>query len=73
MSDQFALSEAERRDALWLRLKAYMEGRLQQHRVSNDSDKTPDATAKLRGRIAELNYLIDLDRPVEHVPVEPGD
>lgn len=73
MAEQFEFSDAERRDPLWNRIKAFLEGRLQSHRLDNDNNKSPEDTAKLRGRIAELKYLLDLDRRVEHVPAEPGD
>ncbi len=68
------LSPADLRDPLWLRIQAHFTGRLESHRVQNDIDKTPEATAKLRGRIAEVKYLLDLAAPpAPHVPIEADD
>lgn len=47
----------------WTRFKAQITARLSDLRSSNDGDKSPEHTAKLRGRIAELKNLLALDIP----------
>lgn len=44
----------------WLRLAKYLEARRQQLRTENDGDLAAESTAKLRGRIQEINDLLDL-------------
>lgn len=62
----FHLSENDKSTALWLRLKAHMEGRLAAARVRNDGALTEAETAALRGEIRALKALIRLDavRPI---------
>lgn len=43
---------------LWLRLQKYLQARLDTHRRKNDGNLTPEDTAVLRGRIAELKWLL---------------
>lgn len=64
--EQFLLSEHDKAQGLWLRLKAYFEDRLAYARQRNDAVQPEDQTAALRGRIACLKELIALgdDRPV---------
>jgi hypothetical protein len=57
------LTEAEKSSALWKKLKAHLEERLELNRKKNDGDLTEIQTAKLRGRNSELKHLIDLDNP----------
>lgn len=62
----FHLSENDKSTALWLRLKAHMEGRLAAARVRNDGALTEAETAALRGEIKTLKALtrLDLARPM---------
>ena len=55
---EIVLSERERIDPLWLRLRERLQARLDLYRRQNDNDLTPEQTAMLRGRIRELKYLI---------------
>lgn len=57
------LTEQERHSELWRKLKAHFEARLQKHRVANDKAQAAEETAKLRGRIAELKELMNLENP----------
>lgn len=67
-ADTFKLTEQERGSALWQRLKAHIESRLESHRRKNDNDAPDEKTAKLRGRIAECKILLALDKPIPVVP-----
>jgi len=58
----FTLTAADRESPLWRRFEAHLNERLAVLREQNDADKTPDATAHIRGRIAELKTLLDLAR-----------
>jgi hypothetical protein len=66
MSD-FNLTDAERISPVWARVKEIIEDRIAKHRIANDGDKSPEDTAKLRGRIAELKDLLKLDRAIPPV------
>jgi hypothetical protein len=55
--ERFELSEVEKRSPLWMRLDKFLATRLELHRMQNDGDKDPIATAHLRGRIAEIKFL----------------
>jgi hypothetical protein len=56
------LTDAEKISPLWIKIKEHLEERIEKHRASNDKTQPADATEKLRGRIAELNYLRGLDK-----------
>lgn len=62
----FHLSDQEKAQPLWLRLKAHLEDRLAIMRARNDVVQPEDQTAANRGEIACLKKLIALgdDRPV---------
>jgi hypothetical protein len=67
VTDPFQLSEHDKAQGLWLRLKSYLEGRLADARKRNDDMSLPEYdTAALRGEIRTLKRLIALDaaRPV---------
>lgn len=67
------VSELERQSPLWLKLKSHMEKRIAALRVKNDSDKDTEATAKLRGRIAELKILAALDNPAPQLQADDSE
>jgi len=46
--------------AAWLRMVKYLEARRAQLRAENDGDLPLDRTAKQRGRIQEINDLLEL-------------
>lgn len=54
------LDTHERQHGIVLKLAAYLEQRLADQRAKNDNDLTPEETAALRGRIAEVKHLQDL-------------
>jgi len=62
----FTLSEADKAQGLWLRLRAHFEERLALARQRNDAIQPEDMTAALRGEIKTLKGLISLgdDRPI---------
>ena len=52
----------DKESAFWKRLKAHLEERIAKLDVENRASSLSEAqTAKLRGRIAELDYLMKLD------------
>lgn len=57
----------------WMRIKAHYEKRLAIHRARNDTDLDPIKTAKLRGRIAEAEYILSLGSPVPLMKVDTQD
>ena len=60
------LDAVDRQKAVWLKLRAHLVDRLTTLRASNDGDKSPIETAKLRGRIAELKLLLsEDDEPID--------
>lgn len=67
----FVLSPAERGSPLWLKLKAYLDQRLQNARERNDGPLDADQTARTRGEIDALKALLRLGR--ELPPFDDGD
>lgn len=65
MTDRIELSETDKQSAAWGKVQAYLTQRLAELRISNDGDCSPDATARTRGRIAEVKAMMQLgtDRP----------
>lgn len=61
----FLLSDTDKAQGLWVRLRAHLEGRLAAARVRNDKPLTEPETALLRGEIKTLKHIIALgdDRP----------
>lgn len=61
----FNLSEHDKAQGLWLRLRAHLEARLADARVRNDGAMNDYETASLRGEIRTLKRIIALgdDRP----------
>lgn len=51
--------------ALWVRLRAHLQERMDLCRRKNDGDLDPDETARLRGRIAQLKEILALEEPVQ--------
>lgn len=49
------------RNVLWDKLKRYISLRVEELRRENEADLSPEKTAKLRGRIAELQSLAALE------------
>lgn len=57
----FLLSDYEKSQPLWMRLKAHLEDRLASARSKNDAPLSDVDTAALRGEIRCLKTLIRLD------------
>lgn len=66
----FKITKDERRtNPLWRRLVEHWKARRDTLRAQNDGDIDPIKTARLRGQIAELSRLIEMD--VDQPVVEP--
>jgi hypothetical protein len=57
------LTPIELQSAVWLKLQAHLNDRLQALRCQNDGDLTMEQTIKLRGRAAQLKELLALGQP----------
>ena len=55
---EIVLTERDKLEPLWLRLRERLQARLDLFRRQNDNDMTPEQTNMLRGRIAEIKNLI---------------
>lgn len=66
---QFRLSEQEIHSPLWMRLTEHYSKRLASLRARNDNDLTEADTAKLRGRIREVQVLLALANPAPAIVV----
>ena len=64
----FRLAPYERHNEVWLKVNKHLTERLFDLRRQNDGDLTPEETAKLRGRIAEIKVLQDL---ATDLPIQP--
>ena len=60
-TDRFVLTQSDRMSPVWRTLHKYLSGRLQMLREMNDSERTLEGTARLRGQIAELKAIIALN------------
>jgi hypothetical protein len=66
----FRLAPHERANEVWMRLEKHLADRLETLRVQNDGDQSEEATAKLRGRIAEIKALLNVGKDQPNPP--PG-
>lgn len=57
------LKQGDEHSEVWRRLKAHIVERLEMLRLKNDGALNPEETARIRGQIAELKYIADLDKP----------
>lgn len=57
-TDRLILTDAERHSALWVKIAAHLESRIDALRRENDDDRAPEVTAKLRGRLAEAKRIL---------------
>ena len=64
------LTQEDRDNPLWLKLKAEYEARLAQLRSSNDKDMGDTETAKQRGRIAEVKRFLEIGEEKKVIEVE---
>lgn len=58
--DKLYLTEAQKASPLWFVIEQHMKARLEAHRKANDSAMNEADTQKLRGRIAEAKYVLEL-------------
>lgn len=64
----FALSDLDKRSALWRAMADHMRERLQHYRCQNDTSAPAEHTERLRGRIAMLKELLALDEERKPIP-----
>lgn len=64
--DQFHLTKSERDAPVWHRLMRHLEEKRAELRAKNDGDLDAIKTANMRGQIAQISAILDLnkDRPV---------
>lgn len=55
---ELKLTLDEIQSPLWLKLRAYLEDRRDDHRMRNDAALGEVETAKIRGRIAEIKEIL---------------
>lgn len=64
----------ELHSSLWAKLTEHYEARLQLLRAKNDNPLTPEETSRLRGRLAEVKFLLSLaegSTPAELLQYDP--
>lgn len=59
---RFPLTNEEKATPLWKRLEAFLNGRLQELRESNDGMKLEPDRCQLVGRIAEVKFLLSFGK-----------
>lgn len=61
------LKPQERTDRVWSLIEQELKGELDTLRRKNDADLTPEQTAKLRGRIAQIKEVLAIasEEPVD--------
>lgn len=62
MKQLFVLTTEDKRSALWRKLMAHWEQKIEALHAVNEGDRTELETAKLRGRIAELRAALALNK-----------
>ncbi len=51
-------------DPTWRQVQEMLKARINELREQNDEDHTPEETAKIRGRIYELKFLLEAPETV---------
>ena len=51
----------DRQSQTWVKIKVHLNERLNDHRLKNDGRLSENDTAYLRGRIAEVKCLLDIE------------
>lgn len=64
------LTESEKASACWTKLEKHIKEQIDILRLRNDKDADAVTTAKLRGRIFELNNILNLATSDERVAGE---
>lgn len=62
---KFKLTKAAINSQVWMELMNHFKDRIAKLRADNDQDLDVAATAKMRGRIAEIRALMMLDKDFE--------
>lgn len=62
ISERFELTRSDLDSALWKKLSAHINKRLDVMRKQNDTSQPHDETERLRGRIAFAKEMLDLDQ-----------
>lgn len=57
------LKQSDINSQTWKRIKDHVEQRIEMLRRKNDSNLDEIETAKIRGQIAELKFIAELDKP----------
>lgn len=57
------LTEHEAHSPLWKKIKEYLEETLDEQRIKNDGNLDDKQTANLRGKVALLKVLLEMDQP----------
>lgn len=71
MSSKLLLNTAEKQTALWIKIKAHLEARLETCRKQNDGDADAVQTAKMRGRILEIKSFFGAGKPTAEFDKRP--
>lgn len=61
-SDINEINEHDRHTAVWMKLEKLLTKRRQLHMEKNNHSISTDDTEKLRGRIAECDYILNLGK-----------
>ena len=67
------IGQVDAQSAVWLKLKKHIGERLETLRAKNDADQDERKTSRLRGRIAELKYLMALDSPAPSLEADDAE
>jgi hypothetical protein len=67
---KFSMTSADRQSAVWLKLKEHYTQRLNTLREQNDGNLDAEATAKIRGRIAEARQFLALGKEAPQVVID---
>lgn len=68
---QFFLTEHEKKNPVWIKLVEHWNERLLSLRKQNDSEKPEASTAKLRGQIAEVKAMLELNNEPKILEAPP--
>ena len=70
---EFKLDATDRQSLTWRNLSAHIAQRLQKLRAQNDNDLDPISTARLRGEVKSLKYLLALGESPAPAPETDAD
>lgn len=67
MSASMNLNDHQRSSDVWGLMKEYCDQRIGELQRENEGDRTPEQTAKIRGRIAEVRRFLRAGEPAREV------